>query len=161
MALTKSLITINYHTHSPISSMSTLHPLLQGLVNSIILCELRSDKEKTPRWVRHARNLLGKKKEKGEPSDQVQGLTPVEEKRQGRKCGYESLKTAAQFQERFGQKPKESHISGCAWVSTPAALSHWQSSLQDIWPQCKHGDELRGNSSLRLSVSYAPCSTRY
>ena len=99
---------------SPISSMTTLHPLLQGLVNSIILCELRSDKEKTPRWVRHARNLLGKKKEKGEPSDQVQGLTPVEEKRQGRKCGYESLKTAAQFQERFGQKPKESHISGCA-----------------------------------------------
>ena len=115
MALTKSLITINYHTHSPISSMTTLQPLLQqGLVNSTRLRELRSDKEKTPRWVRHVRNLLGRKKEKGEPSDQVQGLTPVEEKRQGRKCGYESLKTAAQFQERFGQKPKESHISGCA-----------------------------------------------
>ena len=69
MALTKSLITINHHTHSPISSMTTLQPLLQqGLVNSTILRELRSDKEKTPRWVRHVRNLLGRKKEKGEPS---------------------------------------------------------------------------------------------
>lgn len=36
--------------------------------------------------------MLGRKKEKGEPSDQVHGLTPVEEERQGRKCGYESLR---------------------------------------------------------------------
>lgn len=52
--------------------------------------------------------------EEGEPSDQVHGLTPVEEERQGRKCGYERSQTAAQFQERSGQvlKPKESHISG-------------------------------------------------
>ena len=73
--------------------MTTLHPLLQqGLVNSTTLCELRPDKEKTPRCVRHPRDLLGRKKEKGEPSDQVQGLTPVEGEREGRKCGYESLR---------------------------------------------------------------------
>ena len=66
--------------------------------------------------------------------------------------------TAVQFQERFGQvlKPKESHTLGC-----PLLRSVTDSSLQAVWPQCKHGDGLRGDSSLRLSVSYAPCSTRY
>lgn len=143
--------------------MTTLHPLLQqGLVNSTILCVLRSDKEKTPRWVRNPRDLLGRKKEKGEPSDQVQGLTPVEGEKEGRKCGYESLRlqhSSKKGSARYSSQrnPTSPDVPGLA----PLLRSVTDSSLQAVWPQCKHGDELRGDSSLRLSVIYAPCSTRY
>lgn len=87
---------------------------------------------------------------------------------EGRRFGYESLRLQRSSKKGLARPVGSAQAKGILHLTRmclswyPYCAQSWAgSSLQDVWPQCKCSDGPRGNTSLKLSISYAPCSRRH